>query len=148
VREAEKSCRENQIARRHDAEPKADAKNPAAVRKTKLSRRDHEEEQKTKDEDTFAAHRLGDDGEEKPVPFATGHKQCRQGGNKRDAGNPAKGYRTQPSQAGKGIHSELKHLLDDQEDDDGARDVANPVSIEVQGVSRCVVNRDEAVDLQ
>ena len=144
----QKGRRENQIARRHDAESEADAKDPAAVGKTKLSRRDHEEEQKTKDEDAFAAHRLGDDGEEKPVPFATRHEQRRQGGNKGDAGDPAEGYGTQPLQAGKRSHGELKHLLDDQEDDDGARDVTNPVGIEVQGVSRCVIDRDEAVDLQ
>ena len=65
--EVQKGRRDNQVARRHDAEAKADAEDPAAIRKTKLSRRDHEEEQKAKDEDALAAHRLGDDGEEKPV---------------------------------------------------------------------------------
>src|SRR5277367_4464148 len=47
VSEVQKSRRENQITCRHDAEPKADAKDPATVGQAEFSRSNQQEEQKT-----------------------------------------------------------------------------------------------------
>src|SRR6202522_3978021 len=122
VSEVQKSRGENQITCRHDAEPKADAKDPATVGEAEFSRCNQQEEQKTENEDAFAAHRLGDKAQQKPVTFTTRCKHGCHGCYERNASHPAEGYGAQPLQAGKRVHGELKQFLNDQEDEESAGD--------------------------
>ena len=73
-----KAAETNQVTGRHDAKAKADAEDTASVRKSELSSRQHEKEQKAEDEEALAAHYLSNHGQKELIALTPRRQQSSQ----------------------------------------------------------------------